>query len=631
MAKIQVLSDILASQVAAGEVVERPASVVKELVENSIDAGADNIEVRAQRGGIALIRIVDNGCGMSREDALLCLERHATSKIRTADDLGSIRTLGFRGEALPSIASVSRFTLTTRETDAIAGTELTVEGGKVGDVRDSGSAPGTQIEVRTLFYNVPARRKYLRTETTEFSHIEHHLRLQAIAHPEVSFTLLHNDRLVFQLPATTRLIERIEGLIGRETCDHLIELPATDGGANGVGIRGFISEPGFGRSNRSLQLSFLNNRPVESPAINHGLRNGYHGALAKGQHPAAFLFLNLDPAEVDVNVHPAKREVRFLDGNGVQNAITTAVMRGLRNNVRATGARSAPSRVDPAPEPTTAFSETSSENVRAAIAPSVSARPAPSPPPPPSSRPAPEPSPRVHREWITPPTQPELPASPASAPRESPTPPPSREPQAGAAAPEPSRPNFRLVGVLGKAYSVLESDEGLVLMDQRAAHERVLFELALGHHDKDADAPSQGLLIPVMLQLSPKEFDFVRQNIPAIQRLGFGIEEFGSNTIKVDSLPAFCKTTDAQAFLDMVLEGLHQLRSSGSSRLTDEAIATAVCRQAVRQRDSLSEAEIRRLIDDLLACDMPYCCPNGNPTLIQISWSELARKFGKQG
>ena len=347
MAKIQVLSDILASQVAAGEVVERPASVVKELVENSIDAGADNIEVRAQRGGIALIRIVDNGCGMSREDALLCLERHATSKIRTADDLGSIRTLGFRGEALPSIASVSRFTLTTRETDAIAGTELTVEGGKVGDVRDSGSAPGTQIEVRTLFYNVPARRKYLRTETTEFSHIEHHLRLQAIAHPEVSFTLLHNDRLVFQLPATTRLIERIEGLIGRETCDHLIELPATDGGANGVGIRGFISEPGFGRSNRSLQLSFLNDRPVESPAINHGLRNGYHGALAKGQHPAAFLFLNLDPAEVDVNVHPAKREVRFLDGNGVQNAITTTVMRGLRNNVRATGARPAPSRHPP--------------------------------------------------------------------------------------------------------------------------------------------------------------------------------------------------------------------------------------------------------------------------------------------
>lgn len=632
MAKIKVLSDVLASQVAAGEVVERPASVVKELVENSIDAGADNIEIRVQRGGIALIRIVDNGCGMNREDALLCLERHATSKIRTADDLGAIRTLGFRGEALPSIASVSRFTLSTREADAMAGTELTVEGGKVGDVRDSGIAPGTQIEVRTLFYNVPARRKYLRTETTEFSHIEHFIRLQAIAHPEVSFTLLHNERLVFQLPATSSLIERIEGLIGRETCGKLVRLPESEVATSGVGISGFISEPGYGRSNRSLQLSFLNGRPIESPAINHGLRNGYHGALAKGQYPVAFLFLSMDPGEVDVNVHPAKREVRFFDGIGVQNAITAAVMRGLRSNVRATGEARSKMAAEPAPRATPQDAEEKPDspvsNVdRASAANAPVATP---------------PTPRVHREWIAPPSQQELPAADPVPVPENTTPTEEKDDATESASSvdsqdvppsnqTSSKAKFRLVGMLGSIYSILESEEGLVLMDQRAAHERVLYELALKHHGTDETTPSQGLLIPVMLQLSPKEFDFVRQNIPSIQRLGFGIEEFGSNTLKVDSFPAFCKTTDAQTFLDMVIEGLHQLRGSGSSRLTDEAIATAVCRQAVRQRDTLSDAEVRRLIDDLIACDMPYCCPNGNPTLIQISWSELARKFGKQG
>ena len=621
MAKIQVLSDILASQVAAGEVVERPASVVKELVENSLDAGSDNIEVRIQRGGIALIRVVDNGAGMSRDDALLCLERHATSKIRSAGDLGAIRTLGFRGEALPSIASVSRFTLTTREPDAIAGTELTVEGGKLGEVRDGGSAPGTQIEVRTLFFNVPARRKYLRTEATEFSHIEHHLRLQAIAHPEVSFTLVHNDRLVFQLPATTRLIERIEGLIGRETCERLVEIPATDPGPGGVGVSGFVSEAGFGRSNRSMQLSFLNGRPVDSPVIHHGLRNGYHGALAKGQHPVAFLFLALDPAEVDVNVHPAKREVRFLDGIAVQSTITTAVMRALRDNVRPSKNEQEPT--EPArggdEDPIVSTSRSSAEQ--------------------PERQSAPAPAPLARRDWVTPPAQPDFPA-PAAPPKVAAQ---HREPPAvsgkatAAASPtepqhrrEPPKPAFQLIGQLGTNYTILESDEGLVLMDQRAAHERVLFEAARKRQQNEDIAPSQGLLMPFMLQISPREFDFIRQNLPAIQRLGFGIEEFGANTLKVDSLPAFCKTADPETFLDMVIEGLHQLAGTGSSRLSDEAIATAVCRQAVRQRDSLSDAEIRRLIDDLLLCDMPYCCPNGNPTLIQISWSELARKFGKQ-
>ncbi|MEM8955092.1 MAG: DNA mismatch repair endonuclease MutL, partial [Verrucomicrobiota bacterium] len=323
MAKIRLLPDDLVSQVAAGEVIERPASVVKELVENSIDAGARRIEVVVNRGGISLIRVVDDGVGMNRTDALLAVERHATSKIATKEDLAAISTLGFRGEALPSIASVSRFRLSTREREALSGTAIEIKGGKLSGVKDSGDAPGTQIEARSLFYNLPARRKFLRTENTEFSHVEHQTRVQAIAHPEISFTLIRDERAVFQLPATRALIDRVRGLVGVELVSELVEVPRKE--RNGVAIWGLIGRPGIGRSNRSQQFVFLNGRPVEAPLLQYALREGYHTALMKGQYPVTFLFLEMDPCEVDVNVHPAKREVRFRDGNGVKGAVVEAV------------------------------------------------------------------------------------------------------------------------------------------------------------------------------------------------------------------------------------------------------------------------------------------------------------------
>src|SRR6266513_478061 len=287
MSRIRLLPEILASQVAAGEVIERPASVVKELVENSIDAGARKIEVSIRRGGISLIRVVDDGSGMDRDDALLSLERHATSKIRTAADLAAIATLGFRGEALPSIASVSRFRLTTREPDAVAGTEIIVSGGRIETVRDGGEAPGTQIEVRSIFYNLPARRKFLRSENTESRNIEHQFRL---LHVEES----RNN------PARIR-------------------------------IRGLIGQAGVSRQTRAQQLVFVNGRAIESPVLTAALREGYHTALMKGQFPVTFLFLDLDPAAVDVNVHPAKREVRFRDPNGVREAVVEAIRRTLES------------------------------------------------------------------------------------------------------------------------------------------------------------------------------------------------------------------------------------------------------------------------------------------------------------
>src|SRR2546423_249758 len=329
MSRIRLLPEILASQVAAGEVIERPASVVKELVENSIDAGARKIEVIIRRGGISLIRVVDDGSGMERDDALLSLERHATSKIRTAADLAAVATLGFRGEALPSIASVSRFRLTTREPEAIAGTEIIVAGGKIETVRDGGEAPGTQIEVRSIFYNLPARRKFLRSENTESRNLEHQLQLQATGHPEIAFAFVRDERIIFQLPVAPGLLDRIRDLHGKELVDRL--LPVEEPSHAKIRIRGLIGQAGVSRQTRAQQLVFVNGRAVENAVLSAALREGYHTALMKGQFPVTFLFLDLDPAAVDVNVHPAKREVRFRDPNGVREAVVAAVRRTLES------------------------------------------------------------------------------------------------------------------------------------------------------------------------------------------------------------------------------------------------------------------------------------------------------------
>src|SRR3954471_14141395 len=332
MSRIRLLPEILASQVAAGEVIERPASVVKELVENSIDAAARKIEVSVRRGGISMIRVVDDGCGMDRDDALLSLERHATSKIRTAADLAAIATLGFRGEALPSIASISRFRLTTREAGAVAGTEIVVSGGKIETVRDGGEAPGTQIEVRSIFYNLPARRKFLRSENTESRNIEHQLHLQATGHPEIAFAFVRDERVVLQLPAAASLVDRIRDLHGKELVDRL--LPVEERDKAKIRIRGLIGQAGVSRQTRAQQLVFVNGRAVENAVLSAALREGYHTALMKGQFPVTFLFLDLDPAAVDVNVHPAKREVRFRDPNSVREAIVAAIRQTLESGRR---------------------------------------------------------------------------------------------------------------------------------------------------------------------------------------------------------------------------------------------------------------------------------------------------------
>jgi DNA mismatch repair protein MutL len=582
MSRVRLLSDTLASQVAAGEVIERPASVVKELVENSIDAEARSIEVLVRRGGISLIRVTDDGIGMDRDDALLCLERHATSKIRTANDLANVATLGFRGEALPSIASVARFRLTTRERDAIAGTELLVSGGKIETVRDGGEAPGTQVEVRSLFYNLPARRKFLRSETTETRNIEHQLYLQALAHPEVAFVFVRDEKLVFQLPAMRSLRDRIRDLLGNELLARLLEVDPVARAR--VRVSGLIGQAGLSRATRDQQFVFVNGRAIESPVIGAAMKEGYHTALMKGQFPVTFLFLELDPAEVDVNVHPAKREVRFRDPASVREAVVRAIRRTLESD-----------------------RESWQEQFRAPEASDPSfVRPV-SPIAPPHDQ--------EQAKFPVPPTPPPIVDDRLA---------PDSEREA------PAQHQFRILGILNKLYVLMENAEGLVLVDQHAAHERILFE-ELRRRMETRGVPSQRLLLPQVIELAPRDAEWVERNVATLQKMGLGVEEFGRHSFRLESLPPFLSGADPARLLQDVIDSLKSASNSSSPlRLGEEMIAKTVCRHAVKANDQLREPEVEKLIRDLLECELPYCCPHGRPTMIQISLGELEKKFGRK-
>jgi DNA mismatch repair protein MutL len=570
MPKIRVLSDILASQVAAGEVVERPASVVKELVENSIDAGAREIRVDIDRGGTALIRVSDDGCGMSREDALLSLERHATSKLRTAGDLAAIMTLGFRGEAVPSIASVSRFRMVTRETDAVAGTEIVVDGGKVRDVRDAGCAPGTVIEAKALFYNMPARRKFLRAETTEAAHVEHQLRLHALAAPNVRFRLRRDDREVFDLPPAAKAVDRVRQLLGTDLSRELLALPLTHG--NGISVQGYVLPASHARKGRRHQFVFLNGRPVEDAVISRALAEGFRGAISDGMYPAAWLWIDLEPTLVDVNVHPAKREVRFHRPVDVRDAILEAVAVGLRPP-----APVLPPRIERA-----AVLPVFSHDDSVEIAPVAAVFHAPQPV-----------LPELGMETLPPPV-------------------------AGGA------PDFRLVGMLHQRFVLLESGDGLVLFDPKAAKERIYFEKLLNHGDGVLE--TQGLLVPVLLELDPRDLDLVLRERMALQEAGIEVEAFGGNTLQIHSLPACLPVDDPRPFLGALMDELLHDPAPGARFAIDRLARVLAKKAAAPVIPKL--AETVPLLAELFACELPYCAADGRPTLTEFSMKELDRRFG---
>jgi DNA mismatch repair protein MutL len=675
--RIRLLPEQVANQIAAGEVIERPASVVKELVENSLDAQANRITVEIQAGGRSLIRVTDDGVGMSRDDALLCLERHATSKIRKAEDLAAIATMGFRGEALPSIASVSRFTLTTRERNAESpeGTQVIISGGKILEVKAAGSAPGTTLEVRQLFFNLPARRKFLRTEETEAAHVQHYVTLAALAFPEVALTFQKDGRPVWQLPSVkggqdtaarlAALRERLRALYGSEQrllpVDFTAQLESSEEMEpfspstpvtrhSSLSVWGFIGAPGVSRSTRDDQHLFVNRRPIDNRGLNFALLEGYHTALMKGRYPVCCLFLEIAPSAVDVNIHPAKREVKFHREAEVRRLVAQAVRQTLLDFHGDQTAPKVPTelqvegrkwKVEPALAVSPPLPSFPVELAPRMPGPATQQRPLSMGFGPPSVSTAPrqqtsDPEAQAAGSPVTlPHDAPEGPAADQSASRLThhaslSTSPDTRHPLLPSDPVPLLKVPLRLVGVIGRLYVVLESDRGLVLLDQHAAHERILFEQMLNRLEKSHQSPSQRLLLPETVELSARDAIFLKEQLRALTRLGVGLSEFGERTFLLDALPPFVKATDPRRF---VLELVDELKAAGqevnSARLGEQTVAKTVCRHAVKANDPLAGRELENLVEDLRHCAMPYTCPHGRPTLIEMNFRELEKKFGR--
>ena len=628
MSIIRVLSAEVAGRIAAGEVVERPASVVKELVENSIDAGATRIRIAAEQGGQRLIQVTDNGCGMDRDDAIMCFEAHATSKISTEADVGQIKSLGFRGEAIPSISSVSRFILQTRRKEDDVGTEIVVDNGAIRDVQDCGCAPGTNIKVAHLFGNLPARRKFLKGPDTEDGHIEEMVLQLALARPDISFSLVLNNREVIRASATSDLGARILMLLGKDVYEAMLPVNYQE---DGISVRGFISKPGFTRVSRRDQRTIVNGRTATADTVFFAIRDAYDTLVVKGRYPSTVLYIDLPPDRVDVNVHPTKREVRFRDPRQVGGVIAAAIRASLRQLQGGEDPSMQPSPVQlppvesvndfpPLPEvkpqpvenKPSAPSKKTTPPSSVAPAPAVVARPYPLPAPQPFK---PEP------QQISLP----LPDRPASV-----NPPASPPKPADTPAPQPSRPvnsdlaSLRICGRLGNRHLLAESANGLVIIDLRAAHQRILFEKLLANL-KEQKIPQQPLLIPVTINFGQEEARFLNSQIKHFQSLGFTIEHFGGTSFIVTAVPASYPNQDISQTLRDIIDDLRQSRTTNVQSAIH--IAQAACRHAISLKANLTEKEVNQLIFDLARATMPYADPNGNPTMIHITYSELEKRF----
>jgi DNA mismatch repair protein MutL len=591
MSTIRILSDRVANQIAAGEVIERPAAVVKELVENSLDAGATRIEVEFRLGGRAYIRVEDNGGGMTRDDALLSLERHATSKIAETADLDRLATFGFRGEALPSIASVARFELQTLSAGEEAGTEILINGGKFVHVRDCGRPAGTRIVVSQLFNSVPARRKFLKSDATESAHIIHCVRLYALSCPQAAFTLIEDGRAIFRSPECKTTAERVAEIFGRQMADAMLPLEAMDAG---LAVRGLISRPGVGRATRHEMITYVNRRPVDSRTLSYALIESYHDLLTKGRYPLAFLFLELDPAAVDVNVHPAKREVRFRNETQVRAFVIRAVLDRLRE-LGATVQAVAPAPAGEAPR---------------AWAPAGVAVAAGTPPE--SRMAAPFPAYRPPPAALVP----VVPAATAA----------TFETVARSAAPR-AKTAWRYVGLAHGVYALFETDAGVVLLDRRAAHERVWYE-RLRDQFATARVATQRLLLPVPVELDAITTALLLDRLDFLHGHGFEIVEFGRNFFRVEGVPEWMDPADAEAFLRDLLGALREgLLTAKDLDLARDELARLAALRAVRLPEGTSEAEMQSLVAQLFSCRQPLTNPTGKPTYIELSYSELARRF----
>ena len=580
---IRLLPNHVANKIAAGEVVERPASVLKELLENALDAGATRIEVTVTAGGRNLVSVRDNGCGMNREDALLSLERHATSKIRDVDDIERIATLGFRGEAIPSIASVSRFTLTTRSV---------VNAGVLAEVKDCGAPPGTCIEVRDLFCNVPARRKFLRAFVTEEGHVRAAFTVHALAHPDVGFSLNLDGREIYRFPPGATLEERVRDLFGASFAESLVPI-ASD--VNGVRVHGYAERPDHDSSLRRDQFVFVNGRPATAASITYALREAYPRQRTDAR-PALVLFIDLPPEQVDVNVHPAKREVRFRRSADVRDAILAAFapQRG-ENPVVLKSDLPMPESQSPASAP---------QPFAVPFQPSL---PHPIPPAPTVALKCDPP------ETETPPET-ESPAAPI------PTDDPPLQTAAG-----PWR-WFKFLAQTASGWVLLETDAGLVTLNPRAARERIAYEKLIDAHE----ALTQPLLIPETVTLPPTESARIRNFLKELQAIGFAVEEFGRDTWKVDSVPSLLDGYPVPELLASIASDIAEAGAQrGGTRWRDELIAKSVARSYSRASLQLEPEAATQLVEELARTRMPYVSPRGRPVMTFTSNAELLRKFDR--
>lgn len=599
---IHLMDDALASRVAAGEVVERPASVIKELVENSIDAGAHSVRVEIARGGVALIKVDDDGGGMSRVDLALCTKSHATSKITRFEDLYEQRSMGFRGEALPSIAAVSHMTISTRRARDVEGSCIISHGGEEEELRATGCSPGTHIEVRELFYNTPARRKFLKSTETENAHAEHQVRLHALAFPNMRFAFVNESGVAFDVAATQNPRQRIGEFFGQELAEKLLRLRPTL--ANGVHVTGFILPLNEARRNRRLQYIFLNGRPIEDKNILRAVRDGF-GGFPTGLHPVFFLNLDIEPALVDVNVHPAKREVRFRRLSDVVSAVIESVAGTLADHARddRTSGKEPRFSTDPPPPPADhadSPADPGDAATRRHEAPPETEPPSATLPP---------------LRLVNDPEQQELELPPAEKTSR------TAEPKAAADFP------FRFWGLLPDRFAVFENSEGLVVLSATAARERIIFEQLVGQHKQPV--MTQQLLSPVFTELDARDAAVVKELLPLFARAGFRVGLFGAKTLRVEGVPGFLKLDEVDVFVaDMI-----KTFSVGEVRLKRtrdpfELFAGRIAISCARREDTSAWLQNPlQLLHELLRCDIPYCTPRGKPTMIPLPLSEVKRRF----
>ena len=645
MAIIHELSPHLADLIAAGEVVERPASVAKELIENAIDAGATRITVEIENGGITYLRIADNGCGMSAEDAPVAFRRHATSKLRTEADLAAIGTLGFRGEALAAISSVTRIDLFTRQTGAIAGLHLHLEAGEIQVQEEAGCPEGTTMVVRDLFYNTPARMKFLKKDFTEAGYILGVVQHAALSHPEIAFTLIRDGKQVFTTDGKGKLIAPVFAVFGKEMTASMIEVPRTE--RNGMTVYGYIVKPHAGRPNRSMQHFFVNGRYVKSRLMQAALEEAYRNAIITGKYPSGAVFLELPLAAVDVNVHPAKTEVKFSQEKPVFEAVYVACKNAIMANdnmPHIEHKEKKPSAASPQ-ELAPVYEQQRFAVAKPVAQPAASAKADDDVPdledflvavPPRAQKPrsfgmyvaAPrilqdETEPRLtgrvnvednrlFSQFDKPEKAPAAPTALSTAPQQA----PERQQL------EPLDTGARVIGECFNTYLIAEDKDGLILIDKHAAHERILFNKLRA----ETEMPQQELLTPVVVELTGEEAAAIQSQIEDIRKAGFAIDPFGENSFAVRSVPAYLDSGDVPGVISELAEKAMNSRATVPDRL-DDLIHTVACKAAIKAGKATSLTELQDLCDRVLGDDNVRSCPHGRPTMVRLTKYELDKLF----